>query len=157
MEMVMQHDKGKRGDRSKARRRAVLAHLATCRPEDLLDFIELPQFTKRWEKLGLDDENDLTELQLTIMLAPQKGDVIPGAGGLRKLRFSPSKWPSGTSGATRVLYVYFEEFGICLLCVIYAKNELATISEAVKQFLRETIKETEAELRRLKAFRIDPT
>ncbi len=52
------------------------------------------------------------------------------------------------------MYVYFEEFGVCLLCVIFAKNETDDISDAVKRFLRRTIRDIEAELRRLQAIRI---
>src|SRR4051794_12149176 len=39
-------------------------------PEDLLDFIEFPYFIKRWEQLGLDDEDDKVALQLMIMANP---------------------------------------------------------------------------------------
>ncbi len=42
------------------------------RPEDLLDFIELPVFTKRWKALGLNDDEDLLGLQLLIMAAPKQ-------------------------------------------------------------------------------------
>jgi hypothetical protein len=51
-------------------------------PEQLLDFIELPPFTRRWEKLGLDDESDLSSLQLLIMLEPKQVAVISGTKGL---------------------------------------------------------------------------
>jgi hypothetical protein len=91
----------------------------TVKSEDLLDFIELPQFTKCWEKLGLDDETDLTALQLGIMADPTGGDVIAGTEGLRKLCFAPDRWNIGKGGAARVLYVHFEQFGIVLLCVVY--------------------------------------
>ena len=116
--------------------------------EDLLHFIELPQFTRRWEQLGLDDEVDLTALQLAIMANPRNGDVIRGTGGLRKLRFAPQRWSIGKSGAARVIYAYFEEFGIVLLCLVYGKNEAGDLSEAVKKLLKKTMNEIEAELRR---------
>ena len=79
----------------------------SIQPEDLLHFLELPQFTRRWAAIGLDDEKNLLDLQLTIMLAPKSGRVIRGTSGLRKLRFAPRDWSSGKSGALRVLYVYF--------------------------------------------------
>ena len=40
------------------------------KPEDLLDFIETRVFTQAWKDLGLDDEDDLTALQLMIMADP---------------------------------------------------------------------------------------
>src|SRR5271163_2449997 len=83
-------------------------------PEDLLDFIELPMFTKRWSDLELDDDEDLSALQLFIMANPKAGKPIRGTDGIRKLRFAPQRWQSGKSGAARVLYVYFEELGLVL-------------------------------------------
>jgi hypothetical protein len=118
------------------------------RPEDLLDFIELPPFTRRWEKLGLDDEDDLTALQLFIMADPKLGDAIPGTKGIRKLRFAPSHWKSGKRGAVRVLYVHFQEFGIVLLCLAYGKNEIDNISDAAKKHLNNLVAALERELRR---------
>jgi hypothetical protein len=121
------------------------------KPEDLLDFIELPVFTRRWEKLGLDDEEDLTALQLTIMMAPKAGKPISGTKGIRKLRFAPARWKTGKSGAARVLYVYFEEFGIVILALIYGKDEVDDISAAVKKYLNSLVDEIERELRRRKS------
>jgi hypothetical protein len=119
-------------------------------PEDLLDFIELPQFTKRWEKLGLDDEEDLTALQLAIMAGPKGWPVIRGTHGLRKLRFTPERWKSGKSGGARILYTYFEAFGIVLLCLVYGKDEVDNISPAVKKYINKLIREVERELQRRK-------
>lgn len=120
------------------------------KPEDLLDFIELPQFTKRWEKLGLDDEDDLSALQLFIMAAPKGAPLLRGMGGVRKLRFAPERWKCGGRGAARVLYKHFEEFGIVLLCLVFGKEEIEDISPAVKKHVRKLLKEVERELERRK-------
>ena len=119
-------------------------------PQDLLDFVELTAFTRRWEQLGLDVETDLLALQLAIMADPEAGRVVAGADGLRKTRFAPTRWNTGKSGAVRVLYVYFREIGVVLLCLVYGKNEIDNISEAVKQRLAKTIGEIEQELRKKK-------
>ena len=118
------------------------------RPQDILDFIELPVFSKRWEELGLDDEGDLGALQLFIMAGPRQGKVIKGTRSLRKIRFAPPRWATGTSGAARVLYVYYEEFRIVLLCLCYGKNEVDNISAAVAKYLNKLVREVEQELRR---------
>jgi hypothetical protein len=123
-------------------------------PEDLLDFIELPAFTRRWGQLGLDDEQDLTALQLSIMANPTGAKPIKGTKAIRKMRFAPAKWQVGKSGAVRVLYVYFKEFGIVLLCLAYGKGEVANISDAVKKYLNKLVDEQERELRRLKSLRV---
>jgi hypothetical protein len=138
------------GAEKKPHKRRVTLHYPqhVFRPEDLLDFLELPAFTKRWKLLQLDDENDLLALQVMIMTAPKKAKPLSGTSGLRKLRFAPTRWKSGKSGAARVLYVYFEEYGLVLLCLIYGKNEVDEISDAVKQRLNAIIKEIKRELRR---------
>ena len=120
-------------------------------PERLLHFIELPQFTRRWEQLGLDDEEDLSALQFVIIENPKIGDVVRDTGGLRKMRFAPPRWNIGKSGATRVIYAYFDEFGIVLLCLVYGKNEMGDLSDAVKKLLKKKMNEIEAELRRRKS------
>ena len=135
-------------ERKAARRLTLRYPDHVFRPEDLLDFIELPAFTKRWAELGLDDEDDLTALQLFIMVEPKRAKVVKGTNGRRKLRFAPDRWHSGKSGAARILYVYFEEYGIVLLCLAFRKNEVEDISDAVKKYLNRRIEEIEKELHR---------
>jgi hypothetical protein len=119
------------------------------KPEDLLNFVELPQFTRRWDSLDLDDEQDLSALQACIMAAPKSGVVVKGTRSLRKLRFAPATWNTGKSGAVRVLYVYFEEYHVVLLCVVYDKTEEAEISQEAKRLINRAIVDVENELERL--------
>ena len=91
-------------------------------PEDWLRFVQLSSFERRWSKLGLDDD-DLRGLEMLIMLHPKKHPVISGSGGLRKMRFNKSDSNRGKRGSYRVCYVYFEEYGIVLLVIVFAKNE----------------------------------
>jgi hypothetical protein len=139
-----------RSDRGKTQKKRLrLAYPKhVFRPEDLLEFVELPIFTKRWEYLGLDDDDDLSALQLFIMAAPKRAKPLKGTVGIRKLRFAPEHWKKGKSGAARVLYVYFEEYALVLLCLVYGKNEVANISDAVKRYLNTLVQEIERELRR---------
>lgn len=67
--------------------RLTVKHSKELSPEDWAQFIQLPKFSKAWKKLDL-DEADMKALQMGIMASPQSGAVIPGTGGLRKLRFS---------------------------------------------------------------------
>lgn len=119
------------------------------KPEDLLHFIELRQFTEGWDELGLDDEADLAALQIAIMVGPKKHPVIPGTGGLRKMRFAPDHWNTGKRGAARVCYVYFQEYGIVLLVVAYGKNEKDDLTAAEKKTIAKLIIEVEKELDRI--------
>jgi hypothetical protein len=54
----------------------------------------------------------------------------------------------GKSGALRVLYVYFEQFGIVVLALVYAKSEADDISDAGKKHLNLLLGDIEFELRR---------
>jgi hypothetical protein len=58
-------------------------------------------FAADWRRLGLTDD-DMRALELAVMEQPEKGVVMRGAGGLRKIRFAPPSWHTGKSGAVRV-------------------------------------------------------
>lgn len=137
---------GKRGDQPPPR----LDYLEKALlPKHLLEFLELPAFSKRWKEMDLDDEGDLAELQLTLMYEPKLGKPIQGTHSIRKLRYSPGKWKTGKSGAARVLYVHFEKAGFILLCLIYGKGEVDNISAAVKKYLNRLVDEVGQELDRV--------
>jgi hypothetical protein len=66
----------------------------------MFSFIETKLFTKLVQKYLSDDE--YWELQSLLMKQPQVGKVIPGTGGVRKLRWRmPGK---GKRGGYRILY-----------------------------------------------------
>jgi hypothetical protein len=111
------------GKRRPARKRAVLGYPSHWfKPEELLSFIELRPFARRWEQLGLSDL-ELEALQVAIMLRPKSGDVIEGTGGLRKMRFALSGAGKGKSGGLRVCYAYIEEVATVILATVYQKGE----------------------------------
>lgn len=81
-------------------------------------------FTRRANAL-LNQEDRAT---LITMLAgnPSAGDLVPGLGGIRKLRFAPTG--RGKSGAFRVIY-YLASVDVPILALlIYAKNEQDNIN-----------------------------
>jgi len=64
---------------------------------------------------------------------PRAGVVIPGTGGIRKLRWSASG--RGKRGGSRVIY-YFHSESIPLFALkLYAKNEESDLSEQDKRLL----------------------
>jgi hypothetical protein len=67
------------------------------------------------------------------MRDPTAFPVIPGTGGLRKMRFAPSRWQSGKRGAIRVCYAYFEKHWTVLLVMAYGKSRKDTLTAAEKQ------------------------
>jgi hypothetical protein len=68
----------------------------------MVEFIELSTFTKSIK--GILRDEDVRTLQNEIMQEPSKGDLIPGGGGLRKLRFADSSRNKGKRGGLRVIY-----------------------------------------------------
>ena len=74
-----------------------------------LTFAYLGFFVSRWAALGLTDE-DLQALERELLQRPDAGKVIPGTGGLRKLRFAPPRSGRGNSGGVRVIYAHFPDY-----------------------------------------------
>jgi hypothetical protein len=90
-------------------------------------FLHLDIFDDEWSDLGLGDD-DLQELQSAILALSESYPIIRGTEGLRKTRFAPSREARGKSGAYRVGYVRFPEFGFILLVTVWGKNDKADLS-----------------------------
>ena len=114
-------------------------------PEDLLRFVHLPPFERDRKNLGLEDE-DLIRLQVKIMIDPRGCPIIKGTGGLRKLRFAPSRWKTGKSGPVLLVgYVFLEEYGTVLLAIAYGKSVQDDLSHDEKKTISQLIKRIELE------------
>ena len=62
------------------------------------------------------------------MLHPEAGNLIPGTGGLRKLRFLDPRRGKGKRGGLRVIY-YWWSLGLQFwLFTIYDKDEVADLT-----------------------------
>jgi mRNA-degrading endonuclease RelE of RelBE toxin-antitoxin system len=81
--------------------------------------IETPIFTKRIQELITDDEYRL--LQTHLVNRPDVGKIMPGSGGIRKLRWSAGG--HGKRGDLRVIYYWFISKEIILLLYVYPKSE----------------------------------
>lgn len=68
---------------------------------------------------------------------PKAGRVIPGTGGLRKVRIA--RPGSGKSGGTRVIYYYHNEDKPILLLLIYAKADQENLSGVQKAQLKKRV------------------
>ena len=71
----------------------------------VLQFVEAPAFS-RFRDDYLDDDS-FADLQRGIAANPEAGDLIPGAGGIRKLRWKDSRRGKGKRGGLRVIYYAF--------------------------------------------------
>ena len=88
--------------------------------------IETPTFQKQAEKLWSEDER-LVFIDW-IAANPLVGDVIPGADGARRVRWSRAG--SGKSSGARVIYFNLTEQEVVLLVAAYAKAERANMLPA---------------------------
>jgi hypothetical protein len=68
-------------------------------------FVEAPAFS-RYREDYLDDEG-FNELQQALAGNPEEGDLIPGTGGIRKLRWKDSRRGKGKRGGLRIIYYCF--------------------------------------------------
>ena len=76
--------------------------------------------------------------QVALMLRPDAGDLIPGGGGLRKVRW---RLPGGgKSGGLRIIY-YLDMPDTVYLLAVYSKSEQADLTPDQLKTLRKLIKE----------------
>jgi len=109
------------------------------------EFIYFKVFDKSWEGMGLTDD-DLIELENSIMKNPGIGKVIVGTGGVRKMRIVLPNNNKGKSGGARVLYVDYISFGKTVLLNAYPKGEKDSITGAEKKQLKRIVEELLKEL-----------
>src|ERR1051325_6467144 len=103
--------------------------------------IETPTFTRKIVELLSDEE--YRELQSTLVERPDSGAVIPGAKGLRKLRFSLEG--RGQRGGGRIIYYWVVGNEIIYMVYAYRKNEqedltpkqLKLLAKQVEEFINE--------------------
>jgi hypothetical protein len=69
-----------------------------------MEFIEAPVFTEVLTDYLSDDE--YRELQLFLAVQPEAGEVMPGTGGFRKLRWADQRRGKGKRGGLRVIYYH---------------------------------------------------
>jgi len=82
-------------------------------------FIEDHGFQKR--RKGLLDDDDLFALLEWLVVHPGTSKVIPGSGGLRKLRWAAKG--HGKRGGVRVIYFWWAADDKILLLDVYAQGD----------------------------------
>jgi len=93
--------------------------------------IETSVFSRRADALmGREDRMALIN---ALAIDPLAGRLVPGLGGIRKLRFAPAG--RGRSGAFRVIYYFAAINRPILALLIYAKNEQENITSKQRDAL----------------------
>ena len=98
--------------------------------------IETSVFTRQVQAL-LDDE--YRRLQTILVMRPDAGDLIPGGGGLRKIRWGTQG--RGKRGGVRVIYYWAVKQDRILMLLMYAKNEKDNLTAEQLKGLRRIIEE----------------
>ena len=107
-----------------------------------MEFIETSNFT-RLLPAYLDDEG-YRLLQVYLSDNPGVGKVIPGTGGLRKLRWQDTRRGKGKRGGLRIIYYHLAEGSQIWLVTLYDKDEADDLTAAEKKAYRELISEIKA-------------
>lgn len=79
------------------------------------------------------DEDQYRSLQIALMLRPEQGPVIPGTGGMRKVRWAQPD--AGKSGGLRIIYYWAPTELAFYMLYAYSKNEQGDITPAQARML----------------------
>jgi len=98
---------------------------------------ETTVFTKQVKQL-LDAES-YRLLQLRLVADPEAGALIPGTGGLRKIRWQGSG--KGKRGGIRAIYYWAGQVEVILMLLAYPKNERGDLTPDQKRILAALVRE----------------
>ncbi len=106
-----------------------------------LEFVFLPSFER--SAAGLLRDEDIRELELTLLENPREGALVASTGGVRKVRLRlPGR---GKSGSTRVIYLYVEKRQKIYLLLCYPKNEQETLTPEQSRRIRQLVANLQGE------------
>ena len=100
-------------------------------------FVETPLFTRLVGDYLTDQE--YAALQIALARNPELGDVIPGSGGVRKVRWRVHG--RGKRGGVRVIYLVRSRRGLIWMLTIYAKNVREDIPVHVLRRIRQEMED----------------
>lgn len=99
-----------------------------------MEFIEAPSFTRYLSSYL--NEDDYRDLQTRLGANPELGDVMPGTGGFRKLRWADARRGKGRRGGLRIIYAYFASDEQVWLMTLSDKNEASDLTASEKKALK---------------------
>ncbi len=98
-------------------------------------FLESTGFTEWVATQGKSWDRVLARLQRDLMADPDAGDVMPGCGGLRKIRAADPGRGKGKRGGVRVVNKNIPEAKWVFLLDVYDKDEKEDLTPAEKRTL----------------------
>jgi len=100
-------------------------------------FYETTGFTARLAHYLGDD--DYRQLQRLLLEDPVRGDLMPGTGGFRKLRWGDLRRGKGKRGGLRIVYYWLERDAQFWMFVIHDKDEMGALTKAQERLLKQAI------------------
>ena len=94
--------------------------------------VETPGFLRDADAALTDEE--LGEVIWFLAANPEAGDMMPGTGGGRKLRWRAQG--RGKRGGVRVIYYYHNESLPLFLLSVFAKNEKSNLTKAERNEMK---------------------
>jgi hypothetical protein len=101
----------------------------------MISFVETKLFTRLAQAYLSDDE--YSKLQQVLLANPEAGPVIPGSGGVRKLRWAVAG--RGKRGGIRVIYFLRTRQGQIWMLTLYPKNVAESIPAHVLKQIKDEI------------------
>jgi hypothetical protein len=84
-------------------------------------------------------DDDYRSLQSALTLRPEQGALIPGSGGLRKLRWALRG--KGKRGGLRIIYYWDPAEDVIYFIYLYRKNQQENLRPDQLKLLKRTIEE----------------
>ena len=103
----------------------------------MLTVVETLLFQRQWPLYWTEEQRG--EFASFIAEHPAAGDVVPGSGGIRKVRWSRAG--SGKSGGVRVIYFTRTAEGEVVLLTLYAKAKTDNLTGATLKEIRRALEE----------------
>lgn len=100
-------------------------------------FVETSVFTRELHGLMMDD--DYRALQSALLLRPEAGALIPGGGGLRKVRWGLPG--TGKRGGLRLIYYWQKGEDSIYMLLVYRKSRQEDLTPQQLRILRKLVKE----------------
>ena len=102
-----------------------------------MEFIEAPAFTRHLPDYL--SEDGYRKLQNNLAANPAAGDLMPGTGGFRKIRWADARRGKGRRGGLRIIYYHFASDHQIWLMTLYDKAEASDLTAKEKKALKTAV------------------
>jgi hypothetical protein len=100
-----------------------------------VEFVETSTFTKLIYTYLSD--NEYLGMQVYLLKNPEAGKLVPGSGGVRKLRWGQAG--KGKRGGVRIIYYFKKRLAEIWMLTIYGKSDIENIPAHILKQIAEEI------------------